>query len=230
MVSYTSLSLDNLVKSYPEGSSRRIVLNGVTAQFRPGEIIAILGKSGSGKSTLLNLIGGIDKPDSGHIRINGFELSELDDHRRTLFRRANIGFIFQFFNLIPTLTVEENVSLPLELLGRTPAQTKRLVTELLEAVGLADRMGTYPEHLSGGEQQRVAIARALVHDPILILADEPTGNLDNETGAQVLDLLQRLVRKANKSLIIVTHNPEIISIADRFFYLVNGKFEQLPMN
>lgn len=224
----TFLTLENLVKSYPEGGSRRIVLNGVSGQVQAGEIVAILGKSGSGKSTLLNLIGGIDQPDSGSVRVNGVVLSELDDRRRTLFRRANIGFIYQFFNLIPTLTIQENVSLPLELLGESPKQSKQKVSELLEMVGLENHKNKYPEQLSGGEQQRVAIARALVHDPLFILADEPTGNLDNETGAQVLDLLQHLVRNAGKSLIVVTHNQDIITLADRIYYLINGRFEVTP--
>lgn len=227
---HTFLILENLVKSYPEGGTRRIVLNGVSGQFQAGEIIAILGKSGSGKSTLLNLIGGIDQPDSGNVRINGLILSKLDDHRRTLFRRVNIGYIYQFFNLLPTLTIEENVSLPLELLGVSPKQTRKKVYDLLERVGLENHRRKYPEQLSGGEQQRVAIARALVHEPLLILADEPTGNLDNETGAQVLDLLQTLVRDARKSLIIVTHNQDIISLADRIYFLINGRFEATPIS
>lgn len=224
----TFLTLENLVKSYPEGGSRRIILNGVSGQVQAGEIVAILGKSGSGKSTLLNLIGGIDQPDSGSVRVNGVVLSELDDQRRTLFRRANIGFIYQFFNLIPTLTIQENVSLPLELLGESLKQSKQKVSELLEMVGLENHKNKYPEQLSGGEQQRVAIARALVHDPLFILADEPTGNLDNETGAQVLDLLQHLVRNAGKSLIVVTHNQDIITLADRIYYLINGRLEVTP--
>jgi len=169
-----------------------------------------------------------DQPDSGKVCVNGLVLSELDDHNRTLFRRANIGFIYQFFNLIPTLTIEENISLPLELLGETPQRSKKKVSELLERVGLEKHWKKYPEQLSGGEQQRVAIARALVHDPLLILADEPTGNLDNETGAQVLDLLNNLVRNARKSLIIVTHNHDIISLADRIYHLINGRFEISP--
>lgn len=224
------LTLDNLVKSYPEGGSRRMVLKGVSGSFQAGEIVVILGTSGSGKSTLLNLIGGVDQPDSGKIFMNGLILSDLDDHRRTLFRRANIGFIYQFFNLIPTLTVEENVSLPLELLGKPPTYTKSRVIEILASVGLGDLLNKYPEQLSGGEQQRVAIARALVHEPSLILADEPTGNLDNETGAQVLDLLQNLVRKSGKSLIIVTHNQDIISMADRIYHLIDGKFVTHPIS
>lgn len=226
----TFLTLENLVKSYPEGGSRRIILNGVSGQVQAGEIVSILGKSGSGKSTLLNLIGGIDQPDSGSVRVNGVVLSELDDQRRTLFRRANIGIIYQFFNLIPTLTIQENVSLPLELLGESLNQSKQKASELLEMVGLENHKNKYPEQLSGGEQQRVAIARALVHDPLFILADEPTGNLDNETGAQVLDLLQHLVRNAGKSLIVVTHNQDIITLADRIYYLINGRLEVTPIS
>lgn len=224
------LTLDKLVKSYPEGGTRRVVLKGASGQVQASETVVILGTSGSGKSTLLNLIGGIDQPDSGKIYLDGLVLSDLDDHRRTLFRRENIGFIYQFFNLIPTLTVEENVSLPLELLGKPPTLTKKMVAKILETVGLGELLKKYPEQLSGGEQQRVAIARALVHEPSLILADEPTGNLDNETGAQVLDLLLSLVKKSGKSLIIVTHNQEIISLADRIYYLIDGKLEAHPVS
>jgi putative ABC transport system ATP-binding protein len=184
---------------------------------------AILGKSGSGKSTLLNLISGIDAPDSGQIWVEGRDLAALPERERTLFRRAQIGFIFQFFNLIPTLTVGENVSLPLELnrVPRTPAHKR--AKDLLHEVGLCDRWDTFPEKLSGGEQQRVALARALVHNPLLILADEPTGNLDEETGAQVMSLLARLTREQNRTLLIVTHSAEAASHADRVLRLSHGQ-------
>ena len=217
------LRFDNLSKSYYEGDVRRVVLQNAHAEFQPGEITAILGKSGSGKSTLLNLISGIDAPDSGQIWVDGQELTALSERERTLFRRARIGFIFQFFNLIPTLTVGENVSLPLEL-NRIPRQpSHKKAQEMLEAVDLLDRWKTFPEKLSGGEQQRVALARALVHDPILILADEPTGNLDEETGAQMISLLARLTREQNRTLLIVTHSPEATSHADRVLRLSHGQ-------
>ncbi len=217
------LRFDDLTKSFYEGQVRRVVLQNAHAEFPSGQITAILGKSGSGKSTLLNLISGIDMPDSGQIWVDGRELTALPERERTLFRRANIGFIFQFFNLIPTLTVGENVSLPLELNQASRPQAQRKAAELLEAVGLADRWNTFPDKLSGGEQQRVALARALVHDPLLILADEPTGNLDDETGAAVLALLTRLAREQNRTLLMVTHNPEATAHADRVLRLTHGQ-------
>jgi putative ABC transport system ATP-binding protein len=185
--------------------------------------IMILGKSGSGKSTLLNLISGIDAPDSGQIWVNGQDLTALPERDRTLFRRSQIGFVFQFFNLIPTLTVGENVSLPLELNQLSRSEAGKKARALLEAVGLLERWDTFPEKLSGGEQQRVALARVLVHQPLLILADEPTGNLDEETGAQMMDLLARLTREQNGTLLIVTHNPEAAAYADRTLRLSHGQ-------
>lgn len=217
------ICLQNLSKSYIEGNVTRQVLLDAQASFLFGEFVAILGKSGSGKSTLLNLISGIDLVDSGSIWINGQQVTSMSELNRTLFRRRNIGFIFQFFNLIPTLTCLENVSLPLELNGVDPAEARRHAIELLTAVGLPDRGLTFPENLSGGEQQRVAIARALVHDPLLVLADEPTGNLDEETGSQILVLLDSLTRKAGKNLVLVTHSLETAALADRILYLKDGK-------
>jgi putative ABC transport system ATP-binding protein len=217
------LRFHDLTKSYYEGEVQRVVLQNAHAEFQRGEITAILGKSGSGKSTLLNLISGIDAPDSGEIWVDGQDLTALTERDRTLFRRARIGFVFQFFNLIPTLTVGENVSLPLEL-NRTPrANAHKRAKEVLDTVGLLDRWKTFPEKLSGGEQQRVALARALVHDPLLILADEPTGNLDEETGAQVISLLARLTREQNRTLLIVTHSSEATSHADRVLRLSHGQ-------
>jgi putative ABC transport system ATP-binding protein len=216
------IRLENLSKSYQEGGHTRSVLSAANASFTRGEFVAILGKSGSGKSTLLNLISGIDHADAGAVWLNGQNLTGLNERQRTLFRRHNIGFVFQFFNLIPTLTVEENVILPLELGGLNGAQARRRVESLLDAVGLRDRLQTFPDRLSGGEQQRVAIARALVHDPLLVLADEPTGNLDEETGRQVLALLDRLTRQAGKNMILVTHSPEAAAYADRVLYLRDG--------
>jgi len=218
------IRIENLTKHYQEGSETRTVLDRATAAFARGEFTAILGKSGSGKSTLLNLISGIDRPDGGQIWIEGQELTTLDEGRRTLFRREKIGFIFQFFNLIPTLNVLENVRLPLELTGQ--AQADRRAAELLAQVGLADRLQAFPDRLSGGEQQRVAIARALVHNPLLVLADEPTGNLDEETGRGVLALLDRLTRQAGKNLILVTHSQEAASYADRVLILKESKLQE----
>ena len=217
------LRFHGLTKSYYEGDVRRVVLQNAHAEFQLGEITAIVGKSGSGKSTLLNLISGIDIPDSGQIWVDDRNLTALHERERTLFRRAQIGFIFQFFNLIPTLTVGENVGLPMELNRVSRPDALQKARDLLEAVGLLDRWETFPEKLSGGEQQRVALARALVHDPLLILADEPTGNLDEETGAQMMSLLARLTREQGRTLLIVTHSLETASHADRLLRLSHGQ-------
>jgi putative ABC transport system ATP-binding protein len=178
--------------------------------------------------TLLNLISGIDDPDNGQVWFNGQNLSALDQQSRTLFRRSQIGFIFQFFNLLPTLTVLENVILPLELNGVAPAAARAQTRPILAAVGLPDRDDTYPDRLSGGEQQRVAIARALVHNPLLVLADEPTGNLDRQTGEQVLDLLDRLTRQVGKNLILVTHSVSTARRADLVYRLENSQLVKQP--
>jgi putative ABC transport system ATP-binding protein len=217
------IRLHGLSKSFQEGAQTRDVLREADAEFARGEFVAILGKSGTGKSTLLNLISGIDLVDGGDIWVNGRRLTALNERQRTLFRRQNIGFVFQFFNLIPTLTVGENVVLPLELAGLGNGEARRRTKALLEAVGLLDRHDTFPDRLSGGEQQRVAIARALVHDPLLVLADEPTGNLDQETGRQVMALLDRLTRQKGKNLILVTHSHEAAAYADRILTLRDGK-------
>jgi putative ABC transport system ATP-binding protein len=216
------IQLENLSKTFQEGEIQRTVLNRVSLTFERGEFIVLLGNSGSGKSTLLNLISGIDYPSSGTISIDGTEMTGLDEKSRTLLRRDRIGFIFQFFNLIPTLTVLENVTLPQELAGRSAKEAQVSAMRLLEQVGLSDRASTYPDKLSGGQQQRVAISRALAHDPQLVLADEPTGNLDEETGAKVLQLLLDLTRKTRKTLIMATHNPEIARYADRVLRVQDG--------
>ena len=217
------LVIESLSKSYQEGEKVRVVLDKARLEVYPAQSIAVLGKSGTGKTTLLNLISGIDRPDQGRIYFMGRDLSALRDLELTLFRRQMIGFIFQFFNLIPTLTVWENVTLPLELNGIYKSDGMARAKNLLEEVGLLDRVKTFPDKLSGGEQQRVAIARALVHDPALVLADEPTGNLDEETGRQILNLLDRLTRQAGKNVITVTHSQEAASYADARFSLCNGK-------
>jgi putative ABC transport system ATP-binding protein len=220
---HSFVRLEGVSKGFDEGSQTRAVLRGADAEFARGEFVAILGKSGSGKSTLLNLISGIDLVDRGDIWVNGQRLTTLNERRRTLFRRHKIGFVFQFYNLIPTLTVWENVILPLELAGMDNGEARGRAETLLEAVGLLDRRNTFPDRLSGGEQQRVAIARALVHDPQLVLADEPTGNLDEDTGRQVMALLDRLTRRNGKNLILVTHSHEAAGYADRVLTLRDGK-------
>lgn len=221
------IRLDSLSKSYQEGDNKRQVLKNANAFIEQGELIAIVGKSGSGKSTLLNLISGIDRVDRGSIFINGDDLTSMDVRKRTLYRRQHIGFIFQFFNLLPTLSVLENVTLPLELNGNTTREARKIAEPLLDSVALLDRSDTYPDRLSGGEQQRIAIARALVNNPMLLLADEPTGNLDEETGEGILNLLDQLTRQAGKNLILVTHNKEAVAFADRILCLKDGMlFEQ----
>ncbi len=216
------VTLRNLSKAFQEGRQRRLVLSGVTATFQAGEFIVLLGRSGSGKSTLLNLISGIEVPDAGEIVVDGVNVTRLRDQERTLFRRDRTGFVFQFFNLIPTLTVLENITLPQELAGRDRRRVEEGAMALLAEVGLADRRDAFPDRLSGGEQQRVAIARALAHDPLLVLADEPTGNLDEETGAAVLQLLLKMTRRAGKTLLMATHSPEVVPYADAVFHIQDG--------
>jgi putative ABC transport system ATP-binding protein len=211
------IELKSLTKAYDEGGKRRMVLCDANLSIERGELAVLIGRSGTGKSTLLNLLSGIDPPNSGEVVIDGVAISSLSERERTLFRRDKIGFVFQFFNLIPTLTVAENLLLPMELKGRIGPEQRRAALSLLAEVGLADRADSFPDRLSGGEQQRVAVARALAHDPLLVLADEPTGNLDLETGLQVLDLLDRLTRQAGKTMVMVTHSPEVVGLADRVF-------------
>ena len=224
------IELRGLAKRYHEGEGERVIFHDLSLNIRRGELVAVLGKSGSGKSTLLNLISGIDVPTAGSIMIDGEDITGYSEHERTLFRRRHIGFIFQFFNLIPTLTVEENVLLPLELNGSLDAEQLHNAHGLLEQVGLIDRLRSFPDRLSGGEQQRVAIIRALAHKPQVLLADEPTGNLDNETGRQVLDMLESLVRQHHMTLVIVTHSQEAAAITDRIFEVQQGHLVEYPQH
>jgi putative ABC transport system ATP-binding protein len=225
-----AVELRHLSKFYREGDGERVVLRDAAATLGLGEIGVLIGRSGSGKSTVLNLISEIDRPSEGTVRVNGTDLTALDEGARTRFRREHIGFIFQFFNLIPLLTVEENLFLPLELLGRADARGRAHALALLARVGLADRARAYPDRLSGGEQQRVAVARALVHDPALVLADEPTGNLDADAAKVVLDLLDGLARELGKTVVMATHSREVIGVADRVFLIQQGHLvEQGPV-
>ena len=224
MKNKTHIRLDKVSKTYVEAKKDLIVLDQADEVFHRGQFICILGKSGSGKSTLLNLISGIDVPTQGRIVIsNGdqdISVSDLTEKDRTLFRRRHIGIIFQFFNLIPTLNVLENVTLPLELNGNFSVE---VATSLMNRIGLGNRLETYPDKLSGGEQQRVAITRALVHNPSIILADEPTGNLDAETGNLVFEILLEFVRDFGQTLILVTHDHDLADYADRVLQMTNGK-------
>ncbi len=215
--------LTAVTKEYREGDHVRPVLRGIDLSVADGELVALMGPSGCGKSTLLNLISGLDSPDSGEVEVMGVCLSELTEHERTIFRGENVGFVFQFYNLIPTLTVEENVLLPLGLRRRLTGKDRARGRELLDAVGLVDRAGSWPERLSGGEQQRVAIARALIHEPALVLADEPTGNLDEDTGARMLELMIELLELAKTTLITVTHAREVASRMHRTLELQGGQ-------
>jgi putative ABC transport system ATP-binding protein len=216
------LEICNLSKTFDEGESQRIVFRELNASIRRGEFVVLLGRSGSGKSTLLNLISGIDLPTEGEVLIGGQNLTTMTEQKRTLLRRNNIGFVFQFYNLIPTLTVIENLLLPLELKKNIEAGSKKHALQILEQVSLADRANSYPDRLSGGEQQRIAICRALIHKPLLLLADEPTGNLDVETGAEVLNFLNHLIRDNHMTTLMVTHSPEVAQLADRVMTIRDG--------
>jgi putative ABC transport system ATP-binding protein len=222
------LSVKRLCRSFREGEREHRVLDHADARFANGEVVAVIGRSGSGKSTLLNLISGIDRPDSGTVDIDGLNITALTEPHLTLFRRKNIGFVYQFFNLVPTLDVEENVRLVLELNGVRGAEARERSTAMLEEVGLGDRARSLVDTLSGGEQQRVAIARALVHRPPVLLADEPTGNLDDETARQVLPVLLSLARQRGATLLIVTHDAALARTADRVLELRDGRLQDAP--
>ena len=217
------ISTRHLRRVYREGARVHTVLSDLDLDIRAGECVALLGRSGSGKSTLLNLLGGIDRPDEGSIVFDGQPLHALPERDLTLFRRVQVGFVYQFFNLIPTLTVAENVRLPLELNGVKAHEIGPRVMQELARVSLDARHRAFPDQLSGGEQQRVAIARALVHRPRLVLADEPTGNLDAESGQQILNILTDLSRQQGRALIIVTHSLAVAETADRILTLSDGR-------
>ena len=220
-----AIQLSGISRHFREGEREHVVLDKLDLEIRQGETVALRGRSGSGKSTLLNLVGGIDAPDAGTVTVAGIELTSLSERERTLFRRRHVGFVYQAFNLVPTLTVADNVRLVLEL-NQVPAErSSARIAELLAAVGLADRADSYPDILSGGEQQRVAIARALSHDPAVLLADEPTGNLDDATADRVLALLDKLVRDSGRTLLIATHSQAIASLCDRILELHDGKLQ-----
>lgn len=212
-----------LTKRYDEGSETRLVVQQADAEIHRGEFVALAGPSGSGKTTLLNLISGIDTPTAGEVLIDSTPITRLSEKERTLFRRKNIGFVFQFFNLIPTLSVRENLLLPLQLNSFPAGQSQERIFSLLEQVEMADRLDSYPDRLSGGEKQRVAIARALVHDPSLILADEPTGNLDADTGTVIMSLLKSLIEGSGKTMVVVSHSDMVVGMADRVLAMEDGR-------
>ncbi|CAN5832212.1 ABC transporter ATP-binding protein [soil metagenome] len=216
------VSITELVKEYPLGSARVPALKGVSFDIEAGTLVSVVGPSGSGKSTLLHLMGGLDNPTSGSVVIDGSSLADLDDQELTIFRRRRLGFIFQFFNLLPTMKAWENVALPRLLDGEKLKDVQPRAVELLEMVGLGARVDHKPSQLSGGEMQRVAVARALVADPILVLADEPTGNLDSTSGQAVLDLLRSIVSEEGRTVVIVTHDAQAASLADQQVCLRDG--------
>jgi putative ABC transport system ATP-binding protein len=218
----TPLAVENVVKQFRQGDRQVAALSRVSLEVPQGRFLAIMGASGSGKSTLLHLMAGLTKPDEGKVIINGTSLGELDDRALTLFRRRNIGLVFQSFNLIPTLSAEENILLPLMLDNRNGEAGNLKVNELLTALGLASRRTHRPDAMSGGEQQRVAIGRALISDPTVILADEPTGNLDSANSRAVCELLRDLSQKQNKTIVMVTHEPTVAAYAQEVAVLKDG--------
>lgn len=214
----------DLYKVYGKGENRVEALRGVDLSVRDGEFLAILGPSGSGKTTLLNCLSGVDSPTRGEIYFNGVAFHSLSEEEKTKFRAKHMGFIFQFFNLVPVLTVIENVELPLKILGVNHRESKERAFEMIKRVGLSDKANRFPSQLSGGEQQRVAIARALVHEPDIVWADEPTGNLDSETGSMIIELLDRMRIEHRTTLVVVTHDERIAKKADRVLIMRDGKF------
>ncbi len=213
----------DLYKFQGEGADKIAILRGITFAVAPREFTCIMGPSGSGKSTLLHLLSGLDQPSSGRVTLSGRDLSRLDENQRTLARRTALGHVFQFFNLLPNLTVLQNVGLPLAIAGAHPERDEARLIGLLEKLGLAKRRGAFPHELSGGEMQRVSIARALAGGQPLLLADEPTGNLSQKAGLEVMQILRRLVDEDGRSVLLVTHNPRDATFADRVLFLVDGE-------
>ena len=218
------LSTKQLTKQY--GTEPNIVkaLDGVSISIEPGEFVAIIGTSGSGKSTLLNMLGGLDRPTSGSVRVDNYELGKLKDEDLTVFRRQQIGFIFQNYNLVPVLNVYENIVMPIQLDGKKPDQ--KFIKEIVALLGLEKKLYNMPNTLSGGQQQRVAIARALASKPAIILADEPTGNLDSKTSDEVIELLKVTSQKFHQTIVMITHNPEIAAQADRTIHIEDGRIAE----
>ncbi len=219
------IRLDGVQKRYMQGRQEVLALRGVSLDVPKGDFVVVMGPSGSGKSTMLNLVGGLDRPTTGEVTLDGTRVSQMDDDALTLFRRRRIGFVFQFFNLLPTMTAEENVALPLLLDGRDMASTRADVEALLERVGLSGRRTHRADELSGGERQRVALARALVTKPAIVLADEPTGNLDSKTGEGILGLLRESNEALGHTIVMVTHDPNAAAYGKRVIRLKDGVIE-----
>ena len=215
---------EQLCKTYGSGENAVHALNDVNITIERGEFVAICGASGSGKSTLLNLLGAIDRPSSGRVIIDGTDITRKTEEQLAAFRRRRIGFVFQFFNIIPVLTVEENIGVPLMLDGKRP--DKRAIDAVLKQIGLSDKRNKLPSQLSGGQQQRVAIARAMIHKPALILADEPTGNLDSRTSREIVALMRQSVNESGQTLVLITHDPQVAAQADRVIHIRDGRVEE----
>ncbi|HEH6901830.1 TPA: ABC transporter ATP-binding protein [Clostridioides difficile] len=223
-ITHNSLAVEakNIIKEYKIGNTTTRVLKEVSLQVMKGEFVSIIGQSGSGKSTLLYILGGLDTPTSGKVYMNGADISHFNDEKMSIIRRRNIGFVFQFYNLIPNLNVEENIMLPLLLDGKNLKDYKNQLDEILDIVGLTDRRKHTPRELSGGQQQRVAIARALIGKPEILFADEPTGNLDSKTGIEIIDLLNKINRDNGQTIIMVTHSPEAAKSSSRTITVSDG--------
>jgi ABC-type lipoprotein export system ATPase subunit len=219
------VSLSDVHREYRRGDEVVRALRGVSLEVQPGEFVVVTGPSGSGKSTLLHVMAGLDRPTEGEVRLEGKPLSKMTDDELTLYRRRRLGFIFQFFHLLPTLSADDNVALPLLLDGRPPDEARRIARDRLSSLGLAERAAHRPRELSGGEQQRVAIARALITQPALLLADEPTGNLDSEAGAEVRRILSELPQTFGTAVVMVTHDTGAVSLGDRALHLKDGALD-----
>ena len=215
------LSTNNLRKTYGKGESEVKALDGVNLEVEEGEFVSIVGTSGSGKSTLLHMLGGLDRPDSGDVYVNDVDIFRLSDEKLTIFRRRKIGFVFQNYNLVPSLNVYENIVLPIQLDGKEP--DKKYIDSIIQTLGLSEKLDNLPNNLSGGQQQRVAIARALAAKPAIILADEPTGNLDSKTSQDVMGLLKITGERFSQTIVMITHNEEIAQMADRIIRIEDGK-------
>lgn len=215
------LKVEHLVKQYGKGDNAVLAVNDISFSVKQGEFVAIVGSSGSGKSTLLHLLGGVDRPTSGKVYIQGEDIYSLNSDKIAIFRRRQVGLIYQFYNLIPILNVKENITLPCELDGRTP--DKKELCDLINTLGLKDRVSHLPNQLSGGQQQRVSIGRALINHPAILLADEPTGNLDSRSSDEIVELLKLSNQKYNQTIVMITHNLEIAKIADRILRIEDGR-------